>query len=71
MHKEQSNEGSDTQSESNVTKLEDAKENDQPSQKKMRTLENSWESSDISFMVETPVSWFLFNGLSLFTDLWC
>lgn len=56
MHKEQSNEGSDTQSESNATKLDDAKENDEPSQKKMRTLENSWESSDISFMVETPVS---------------
>lgn len=59
MHKEQSNEGSDTQSDSNVMKLEDSKENEQPTQKKMRTLENSWESSDISFMVETPVSCFV------------
>lgn len=60
MHKEQSNEGSDTQSESNATKQDDAKTNDQPSQKKMRTLTDSWESSDISFMVETPVSCFTF-----------
>lgn len=32
----------------------DYKENEQPA-KKVKTFDNSWESSDISFLAETPV----------------
>lgn len=63
MHKEQSIELSDENNESKAENVDikkendaDYKENEQPASKKMKTFDNSWESSDISFLAETPVS---------------
>jgi hypothetical protein len=60
MHKEQSiDENNESKTENVDVKNEndaDYKENEQPAAKKMKTFDNSWESSDISFLAETPVS---------------
>ena len=58
MHKEQS---ADSMNESDLrgeTDVKKEKENEQPAEKKIKAFDNSWESSDISYLAETPVSLF-------------
>lgn len=67
MHKERSIEEKSTDSFNDDSKMSeqdikkekdnenDAKENEEPAQKKIKNFDNSWESSDISFLAETPV----------------
>jgi hypothetical protein len=45
-------EGSDNDSQTG----DEAKENDQPAAKRMRAAEEEWETSEMNFLVETPVS---------------
>lgn len=67
MQKEITIDESDSISEQNDSKVEsnnkkeadgeaDYKENEQPPSKKVKQFDTSWESSDISFLAETPVS---------------